>query len=162
MSAIDDVVHANNARSPHAGDAQAAPPRRRLAVVTCMDARLDLLDGFGLHLGDAHFLRNAGGIPTEDVLRSLALSQRYLGTREVMIIHHTQCGMDGFDDEAFRSALTAETGAVPPWNVPGFTDLIEDVKRSVHAVRTCPWLPHRDQVRGFLYDVATGTLTPVD
>jgi carbonic anhydrase len=126
-----------------------------------MDARLDLLEGFGLRLGDAHVIRNAGGIPTDDVLRSLAISQRLLGTREVLIVHHTQCGMDGFDDAAFRRDLSAESGAAPPWDVPGFSDLVEDVRRSAQTVRECPWLPHRQEVRGVVYDNANGKLIPV-
>lgn len=126
-----------------------------------MDSRLDLFGALGLQIGDAHAIRNAGGIPTDDVLRSLALSQRALGTREIAIIHHTNCGMDGFDDDAFRSELAAESGMTPSWNVHGFTDLFEDTRRSVQIVRDCPWLPHRDQVRGYVFDVATGGLTAV-
>jgi len=95
------------------------------------------------------------------VLRSLALSQRALGTREVVIIHHTECGMDGFDDEQFRAQLTEESGQKPPWRVAGFTDLYEDTRRSVATVRACAWIPYRDDVRGFVYDVATARLTEV-
>lgn len=138
-----------------------APPRLRLAVVACMDARLDLLDGLGLRLGDAHILRNAGGIPTDDVLRSLAISQRELGTREIAVIHHTKCGMDGFDDDAFRYRLISETSHFPTWRVPGFTDLRADVRRSVATVQKCAFLPYRDEVRGFVLDVATGRLEEV-
>jgi carbonic anhydrase len=126
-----------------------------------MDSRLDLFGALGLEIGDAHLIRNAGGIPTDDVLRSLALSQRSLGTREIVIIHHTECGMDGFNDSAFRAELAAETGHSPTWRVQGFTDLHEDTRQSVQTVRECPWLPHRDDVRGFVFDVATATLTEV-
>jgi carbonic anhydrase len=127
-----------------------------------MDSRLDLFGALGLDIGDAHLIRNAGGIPTDDALRSLALSQRYLGTREIVIIHHTNCGMDGFDDAAFRAELAAESGEEPPWRVDGFTDLYEDTRRSVRWVRDCGWLPHRDDVRGFVFDVATARLTEVE
>lgn len=126
-----------------------------------MDSRLDLFGALGLDIGDAHLIRNAGGIPTDDVLRSLALSQRALGTREVVIIHHTECGMDGFDDDAFRAELTEESGVAPPWRVRGFTDLHADTRRSVATVRDCPWVPYREDVRGFVFDVATAQLSEV-
>jgi carbonic anhydrase len=126
-----------------------------------MDSRLDLFGALGLDIGDAHLIRNAGGIPTDDVLRSLALSQRSLGTQEIVIIHHTECGMDGFDDEAFRRGLTIESGMAPTWRVEGFTDVYEDMRRSSRTVRECPWLPYRDDVRGFVFDVATAALTEV-
>jgi len=161
MSAIDHLVHANANYAAAFPGPRPLRPKLRLAVVTCMDSRLDLFGALGLHIGDAHLIRNAGGIPTDDVLRSLALSQRSLGTREVVIIHHTQCGMDGFDDDEFRAKLAAETGVDPTWRVDGFTDMEEDVRRSVRTVRECVWLPHRDDVRGFVFDVATATLTEV-
>jgi carbonic anhydrase len=126
-----------------------------------MDARLDVLTAFGLDLGDAHVLRNAGGLPTDDMLRSLAISQRALGTTEIAVVHHTNCGMEGFDDVGFRLGLTDETGVAPTWDVPGFIDLEHQVRRSVEAVRACPWLPHRDAVRGYVYDVATASVTEV-
>jgi carbonic anhydrase len=126
-----------------------------------MDSRLDLFGALGLDIGDAHLIRNAGGIPTDDVLRSLAISQRELGTREIAVIHHTECGMAGFDDDAFRAQLAAESGTTPPWQVPGFTDLEADVRNSVQTVRDCPWLPYRDEVRGFVLVVRTGRLSEV-
>ena len=161
MSAIDHLVHANANYAAAFPGPRPLRPKLRLAVVTCMDSRLDLFGALGLDIGDAHLIRNAGGIPTDDVLRSLALSQRSLGTREIVIIHHTQCGMDGFDDDEFRAELAAETGVDPTWRVQGFTDMKEDVRRSVRTVRECVWLPHRDDVRGFVFDVATATLTEV-
>ena len=161
MSAIDHLVHANQAYTTSFPGPRPLRPKLRLAVVACMDSRLDLFGALGLDIGDAHLIRNAGGIPTDDVLRSLALSQRSLGTREIVIIHHTQCGMDGFDDEQFRSALAAETGVEPTWRVEGFTDMEEDVRRSMRTVRECTWLPHREDVRGFVFDVATAALTEV-
>jgi carbonic anhydrase len=162
MSAIDYLARANARYLKAFPGASPRPPRLRLAVLACMDARLDLFGALGLTVGDAHLVRNAGGIPTDDALRSLALSQRTLGTREVMVIHHTDCGMDGFDDHAFRRQLEAESGAAPPWRVDGFTDVYEDTRRSVHLVRDCPWLPYRDEVRGFVFDVATARITEVE
>jgi carbonic anhydrase len=161
MSAIDHLVHANERYVESFPGARPLRPKLRLTVITCMDSRLDLFGALGLDIGDAHLLRNAGGIPTDDVLRSLALSQRKLGTREVVIIHHTQCGMDGFDDDAFRAELADESGMAPTWRVAGFTDLFEDTRRSVETVRNCAWIPHRDDVRGFVFDVATAQLTEV-
>ena len=161
MSAIDHLVHANESYAAGFPGPRPLRPKLRLAVITCMDSRLDLFGALGLEIGDAHLIRNAGGIPTDDALRSLAISQRKLGTREVVIIHHTECGMDGFDDEQFRADLTAESGAAPTWRVAGFTDLYEDTRRSVQLVRQCPWIPHREDVRGFVFDVATAKLTEV-
>src|SRR5581483_1410144 len=131
MSAIDHLVHANHEYTATFPGPRPLRPKLRLAVVACMDSRLDLFGALGLEIGDAHLIRNAGGIPTDDVLRSLALSQRSLGTREIVIIHHTQCGMDGFDDDAFRAELAAESGREPTWRVHGFTDVYEDMRESV-------------------------------
>jgi carbonic anhydrase len=126
-----------------------------------MDTRLDPLPLLGLEVGQAHVLRNAGGLITPDVLRSLAISQHALGTREIALVHHTECGMAGFDDAAFRAELAAASGTAPDWDVPGFADPHEDVRRSVAVVRECPWLPARDAVRGYVFDVATGALDAV-
>jgi carbonic anhydrase len=126
-----------------------------------MDARIELAAALGLRLGQAHLLRNAGGLPTDDMLRSLAVSQHMLGTREVMVVHHTDCGMLGLDDAAFRAELAESTGSPPSWDVPGFSELEPRVRTSVGRLRDCPWLPHRDQVRGFVFDVATGRLQEV-
>ena len=160
MSAIDHLLHANNSYAAGFPGARPLRPRLRLAVVACMDSRLDLFGALGLDIGDAHLIRNAGGLPTDDVLRSLALSQRRLGTREVVLIHHTDCGMEGFDDTAFRADL-ARTGDVPPWDVPGFTDLRATMRHSLAAVRQCRWLPHREDVRGFVFDVQTARMDEV-
>jgi carbonic anhydrase len=161
MSAIDHLVHANQVYTAGFPGPRPLRPKLRLTVVACMDSRLDLFGALGLDIGDAHLIRNAGGIPTDDVLRSLALSQRALGTREIVIIHHTQCGMDGFDDEAFRRELAAESGVEPTWQVEGFTDVEEAMRKSIRTVRECGWLPHRDAVRGFVFDVATAQLREV-
>lgn len=162
MSVIDHLVHENERYASSFPGPRPLRPKLRLAVLACMDSRLDLFGALGLDIGDAHLIRNAGGIPTDDALRSLALSQRSLGTREIVVIHHTECGMDGFDDAAFRAELEAESGDTPTWRVDGFTDLFEDTRRSVRTVRECKWLPHRDDVRGFVFDVATATITEVE
>ena len=162
MSATDRFLRANEAYTANAPGPLPAPPAQHVAVVTCMDARIDPAAALGLELGDAHVMRNAGGLVTDDVLRSLAISQRALGTREIVIIHHTQCGMSGFDDDAFRAELTAESGQEPPWRVPGFDDVQEQGRRSIETVRNCAWLPHRDEVRAFVLDVATARLTEID
>jgi carbonic anhydrase len=137
------------------------PPALRLCVVACMDSRLALFGALGLQIGDAHLIRNAGGVATDDVLRSLAISQRRIGTREIAVIQHTDCGMYGFDDEQFRAELLADSGEVPGWDVPGFSDLQASVKRSVEVIRQSRWLPFRDSVRGFVFDVRTAQLTEV-
>ncbi|SHG07185.1 carbonic anhydrase [Jatrophihabitans endophyticus] len=162
MSAIDHLVHANAEYTKSFAGARPTRPKLRLAIITCMDSRLDLFGALGLEIGDAHLIRNAGGIPTDDVLRSLALSQRALGTREVVVIHHTMCGMENFDDEAFRAELEADSGERPTWSVKGFTDLVADTRSSMDRVRTCRWIPHRDDVRGFVFDVTTATITEVE
>ncbi|WP_375484302.1 beta-class carbonic anhydrase [uncultured Jatrophihabitans sp.] len=158
MSATDHLVFENRRYAETFPGPRPLKPKLRLAVVSCMDSRLDLFGAFGLAIGDAHLLRNAGGLLTDDMLRSLAISQRNLGTREIAIVHHTNCGMDRFDDEAFRSGLADETGERPEWDVPGFTDVQEQARRSLARARTCAWLPHRDSVRAFVFDVETGLL----
>ncbi len=162
MSAIDHLVHENELYAARFPGPRPLRPKLRLAVITCMDSRLDLFGALGLQIGDAHLIRNAGGVPTDDVLRSLAISQRSLGTREVVIIHHTGCGMDGFDDRAFRAELAEESGREPPWRVDGFTDLAADTRGAVALVRDCAWIPYRDDVRGFVFDVATAHLSEVE
>ncbi|SOD72342.1 carbonic anhydrase [Jatrophihabitans sp. GAS493] len=161
MSAIDHLIHDNDHYVSSFPGARPVRPKLRLTVVTCMDSRLDLFGALGLDIGDAHLLRNAGGVITDDVLRSLAISQRAIGTREIVLIHHTDCGMFNFNDDEFRATLASETGEAPPWRVPGFTDLVEDVRLSLTRVRECPWLPYRDSVRGFVFDVATARITEV-
>jgi len=161
VSAIDHLLHANAAYASTFPGPQPLRPKLRLAVIACMDSRLDLFGALDLAIGDAHLIRNAGGLPTDDVLRSLAVSQRYLGTREVMLIHHTDCGMQGFDDAAFRAQLAAETGDEPRWDVPGFTDIQARMRESIATVRQCRWIPHRQDVRGFIFDITTGRLHEV-
>ncbi|MEU0308292.1 beta-class carbonic anhydrase [Streptomyces cyaneofuscatus] len=137
------------------------PPARRTAVVACMDARLNPYGILGLAEGDAHVIRNAGGVVTEDVARSLAISQRLLGTREIVLIHHTDCGMVTFSDDAFRQGIEKETGIRPPWSAEAFPDAADDVRQSLRRVTGSPFIPHTGQVRGFVFDVATGRLDEV-
>ena len=136
-------------------------PRRRLAIVTCMDSRLDVFAALGLHHGEAHILRNAGGVITDDVIRSLAVSQRRLGTREVMLVHHTNCGMQTLTDDGFRAELQEASGVAPAFAIESFRDLEKDVCQSILRVRRSPFLLHRDIVRGFVYDVDTHELREV-
>lgn len=136
-------------------------PSRRLAVVTCMDSRLDVFQALGLDVGEAHVLRNAGGVITDDVIRSLAISQRRLGTREVMLIHHTDCGMQSLTDDGFRAELQEATGVAPAFAIESFTDLDADVRQSILRVRRSEFLLHRDMVRGFVYDTDTHRLREV-
>jgi carbonic anhydrase len=136
-------------------------PSRRLAIVTCMDSRLDVFAGLRLGDGEAHILRNAGGVITDDVIRSLAVSQRRLGTREVMLIHHTDCGMQALTDDGFRAELQQATGVAPAFAIESFKDLDADVRQSILRVRRSPFLLHRDVVRGFVYDVDTHLLREI-
>lgn len=161
MSAIDHLVHANETYRLTFPGARPLRPKLRLAIVACMDSRLDLFGALGLEIGDAHLIRNAGGMITPDVLRSLALSQRAMGTREIVVIHHTECGMNSLDDAAFRAELASESGLEPHWDVPGFVDVRTQVADSVHALRECPWLPHREDVRGFVFDTSTAIVEEV-
>ena len=136
-------------------------PARALAIVTCMDSRLNVFEALGLEEGDAHVLRNAGGVITDDMIRSLAISQRLLGTREVMLIHHTDCGMQKLTDDGFRAELQADTGESPSFAIESFTDLDDAVRQSILRVERSVFLPHRDRVRGFVYDVDTHRLREV-
>jgi carbonic anhydrase len=137
------------------------PPARQVAVVACMDARLNPYGLLGLGEGDAHVIRNAGGVITADELRSLAISQRLLGTTEIVLIHHTDCGMLTFTDDEFRRGIEAEVGIKPPWAAEAFTDLDDDVRQSVGRILADPFLPHKESVRGFVYDVRSGGLREV-
>ena len=136
-------------------------PSRQLAVVTCMDSRLDVFAALGLGDGEAHVLRNAGGVITDDVIRSLALSQRKLGTREVMLIHHDDCGLQKVPDDGFRAELHEATGVAPPFAIESFVDVEADVRQSILRVKRSDFLLHRDSVRGFVYDVDTHALREV-
>ena len=137
------------------------PPARKAAVVACMDARMDPARLLGLEEGDAHVIRNAGGVVTEDVLRSLVISQRLLGTEEIVLVHHTDCGMVTFQDDAVKAAIEADTGLRPAFALEAFPDAEEDVRQSMRRIAACPFIPRRDHVRGFVYDVKTGRLNEV-
>jgi carbonic anhydrase len=137
------------------------PPAKKLAVVACMDARLNPYGILGLEEGDAHVIRNAGGVVTEDTIRSLAISQRLLATEEIVLIHHTGCGMLTFSDEDFKRSIQDETGVKPSWAAESFGDLDEDVRQSVARIKANPFIPRKDSVRGFVYEVETGRLREV-
>ena len=137
------------------------PPARKVAIVACMDARLDLFGLFGLDIGDAHVIRNAGGVVTDDAIRSLAISQRLLGTTEVILVHHTDCGMLTFKGDELAAQIEADTGIRPPWSTEAFSDVDADVRQSLARIAASPFVPHREAVRGFVYDVKTGTLREV-
>jgi carbonic anhydrase len=137
------------------------PPAKGTAVVACMDARLNPYGVLGLSEGDSHVIRNAGGVVTDDVIRSLTISQRLLGTNEIILIHHTDCGMLTFTDDQFKRAIQDDTGIKPPWAAEAFPDLNEDVRQSINRIKASPFIPHTDAIRGFVFDVATGKLNEV-
>jgi carbonic anhydrase len=162
MDTIDRLLENNRASAGRPAERHLdVEPSSRLAVVTCMDSRLDVSAALGLGDGEAHVLRNAGGVITDDVIRSLAISQRRLGTREVMLIHHTDCGMQKITDDGFRLELQETTGLAPAFAIESFADVEEDVRQSLRRVRSSPFLPHRDDVRGFVYDVDTHRLREI-
>jgi carbonic anhydrase len=164
VSVIDELVTANRAAA-EAGEAATSDlpgaPSRAVAIVTCMDCRIDVEKALGLGLGEAHVMRNAGGVVSDDVIRSLALSQRKLGTREVMLIHHDKCGVATITDDGFRAELQEAAGVAPSFAIESFTDVEADVRQSLERVRRSPFLPHTDSVRGFVFDVDTGALREV-
>ena len=161
-SVTDRLVDANTRYAAAFTDpGMDARPVLRVAVVACMDARLDLHAALGLELGDCHTIRNAGGVVTDDVIRSLTISQRKLGTRSIVLIHHTGCGLEAITED-FRNELEMEVGQRPAWAVEAFRDVDQDVRQSMQRVRTSPFLLHSDDVRGFVFDVKTGLLREVD
>src|ERR671928_1206638 len=162
MSVTDELLE-NNASYAEAfekGDLP-LPPAKGVAVVACMDARLDVHKILGLGEGDAHVIRNAGGVITDDEIRSLAISQRLLGTREIILIHHTDCGMLTFTDEEVRQQIQEEAGVKPHFPMESFSDLEEDVRQSIARIQASPFVPHKESVRGFIYEVETGRLREV-
>lgn len=161
MSATDELLTANEAYAEGFSGPLPLPPAKHVAVVACMDARLDVYALLGLNEGEAHVIRNAGGVVTDDVIRSLAISQRLLGTREIVLVHHTDCGMLTFTDDGFKAQIQQETGIKPAWSAEAFADLEEDVRQSVRRINANPFVPHTESVRGFVFDVATGRLTEV-
>ena len=162
MSTTDELLRNNEryANSFDQGDLP-MPPAKQIAIVTCMDARLSPYVMLGLSEGDAHVIRNAGGVITDDEIRSLMISQRLLGTREVMLIHHTDCGMLTFSDDEVKGQIQEEVGIKPLFALESFTDLEENVRQSIRRIETSPFIPHKDSVRGFIYEVETGRLREV-
>jgi carbonic anhydrase len=162
MTATDDLLRNNES---YAGSFDKAdlpmPPGKKTAVVACMDARLDPARALGLEEGDAHVIRNAGGVVTDDAIRSLAISQRLLGTEEIILIHHTDCGMLTFSDDDFKRQIQDDTGIKPGWAAEAFGDLDEDVRQSIARIKASPFIPNKDAVRGFVYEVETGRLREV-
>ena len=163
MSVTDDLLANNAAYAENfdKGDLP-LPPAKKVAVVACMDARLNIHDILGLQLGDAHVIRNAGGVVTDDEIRSLAISQRLLGTTEIILIHHTDCGMLTFTDDEFKRSVQDDTGIKPEWAAEAFSDLDEDVRQSIARIQASPFIPNKDSIRGFVYDVHTGRLDEID
>jgi carbonic anhydrase len=160
---VTDALLANNAAyaaSFDKGDLP-LPPAQKVAVLACMDARLNVFGALGLHEGDAHVIRNAGGVVTDDQIRSLAISQRLLGTEEIILIHHTDCGMLTFNDDEFRQAIQDDVGVKPEWSAEAFSDLDENVRQSIDRINASPFVPHKGSIRGFVYDVKTGALREV-
>jgi carbonic anhydrase len=162
MSSTDELL-ANNERYAAGFDKAdlPLPPAKKVAVVTCMDARLSPYVMLGLQEGDAHIIRNAGGVVTDDEIRSLAISQRLLGTEEIIVIHHTDCGMLTFKDDDFKAQIQEDTGIKPTWSAEAFSDLEEDVRQTVARIKTSPFIPNKDSIRGFVYEVETGRLREV-
>ena len=161
MSATDELL-ANNARYAETfSGPRPLAPAAGVAVVACMDARLNVYGILGLQEGQAHVIRNAGGVITDDEIRSLTISQRLLGTTEIILIHHTDCGMLTFTDDGFKASIEAETGIKPNWAAEAFSDLDADVRQSIARIKASPFIPHKESVRGFVFDVATGRLSEV-
>ncbi len=163
MTATDDLLE-RNASYAEAFDKGSLPlpPARKLAVVACMDARLDVHGLLGLELGDAHVIRNAGGVVSDDALRSLVISQRLLGTEEIILIHHTDCGMLTFRDDDVKDGILADTGLRPSFALEAFGDLDDDVRQSIGRIQANPFVPNKGQIRGFVYDCETGRLNEVE
>jgi carbonic anhydrase len=162
MSVTDDVLRNNESYARSFDQGQLTlPPAKKLAVIACMDARLHVSKILGLKEGDAHVIRNAGGAVTEDAIRCLTISQRLLGTEEIILIHHTDCGMLTFKDDEVKAQIEKDTGIRPPFALDAFSDLEEDVRQSIRRIKASPFVPKKDKVRGFVYDVKTGRLNEV-
>ena len=161
MSVTDEYLENNRRYAETFTGPLPLPPSRQVAVVACMDARLDVYRILGLGDGESHVIRNAGGVVTDDEIRSLAISQRLLGTNEIILIHHTDCGMLTFTDDGFKASIQEEKGIKPEWAAEAFSDLDFDVRQSIARIKASPFIPHTDSVRGFVFDVATGVLREV-
>jgi carbonic anhydrase len=162
MSVTDQYLKNNEAYAAQFQGPLPLPPASHVAVVACMDARLNVYGILGLKEGEAHVIRNAGGVVTDDEIRSLAISQRLLATTEIILIHHTDCGMLTFTDDSFKRSIQDETGIKPQWAAEAFTDLAEDVRQSIARIKASPFTPHKEAIRGFVFDVATGKLNEVN
>jgi carbonic anhydrase len=161
MSVTDDLLANNQQYAANFGGKLPMPPAKHVAVVACMDARLNVYGMLGLAEGDAHVIRNAGGVITDDEIRSLTISQRLLGTREIILIHHTDCGMLTFTDDDFKAGIQEQTGIKPNWAAEAFGDPDTDVRQSIARIKASPFIPHKDAIRGFVFDVETGKLNEV-
>jgi carbonic anhydrase len=161
MTVTDDLLANNAEYAASFSGPLPLPPAKGVAVLACMDARLDVYRLLGLHEGEAHVIRNAGGVATDDAIRSLTISQRLLGTTEIVLVHHTDCGMLTFTDDTFKADIQSETGIKPHWSAEAFSDLEADVRQSMARIKASPFVPNRDSVRGFVFDVATGKLAEV-
>lgn len=163
MSATEDFLAANHRyASNFRQGGKPMPPAKKVALVACMDARIETGRLLGLEEGDAHVIRNAGGVVTDDVIRSLTISQRLLGTTEIVLIHHTDCGMLTFKDDALKAQIEEDTGLRPPFALEAFSQLEDDVRQSIRRIQSSPFVPNKDDIRGFVYDVETGRLNEVD
>ena len=162
MTAVDGYLKNNEQYALAHGGGVSGTPTRHIAVVACMDSRMNVPALLGLGDGESHVLRNAGGVVTDDMVRSLTISQRLLGTREIMLIHHTDCGMRKTTEDEFKAAVEADTGIRPPWAVETFTDAEQDVRQSIGRLKASPFIPHKDAIRGFVFDVVTGKLNEVN
>ncbi|BDP99888.1 carbonic anhydrase [Aquiluna sp. KACHI24] len=161
MSVTDQYLENNKKYAASFQGPLPLPPSKQVAVVACMDARLNVYGALGLNEGEAHVIRNAGGVITEDEIRSLAISQRLLGTKEIILIHHTDCGMLTFTDDGFKASIQEELGQKPAWAAEAFSDLDADVRQSISRIKNSPFIPKKDSIRGFVFDVATGLLNEV-
>jgi carbonic anhydrase len=162
MSATDELLAANGSYAENfTKGGKPMPPAKKAAIVACMDARIETGRLLGLEEGDAHVIRNAGGVVTDDVIRSLAISQRLLGTTEIVLVHHTDCGMLTFKDDGVKAQIEEDTGLRPPFALEAFSNPEDDVRQSVRRIEASPFVPHKDNIRGFVYDVETGRLNEV-
>jgi carbonic anhydrase len=161
MSVTDQLLQNNREYAKNFSGPLPLPPAKNIAVLACMDARINVYGVLGLEEGQSHVIRNAGGVVTADEIRSLAISQRLLGTKEIILIHHTDCGMLTFTDDEFKAGIQKETGLKPEWAAESFSDIASDVRQSISRIKASPFIPHTDAVRGFIFNVASGLLEEV-
>jgi len=161
MTVTDQYLENNKAYAANFKGPLPLPPAKQIAVLACMDARINVYGVLGIQEGESHVIRNAGGVVTDDEIRSLAISQRLLGTKEIVLIHHTDCGMLTFTDDGFKKSIQDELGIKPAWSAESFTNLDEDLRQSIARINQSPFIPHKESVRGFVFDVATGLLREV-